>query len=56
MHSMNSAKPIQVGNLDLAKAMQEKRRSNAAGTHDSRPHRQRSRADSKRAAVRDQRD
>lgn len=42
-----------VGNRDLAVAMQELRRSSAAQRHDTRPRRQRSRADAKRAAVRD---
>lgn len=50
---MKRKPPAKVGNLELAKAMQEKRRSHAAGPHDSRPHRQRSRADSKRAAIQD---
>lgn len=35
-------------------ADQLRRRSNAAGKHDPRPHRQRSRGDSKRAALKDQ--
>ena len=39
-------------NEDLYRAMQEKRRSNAARPHDSRPKRERSRADAKRAAIR----
>lgn len=34
-------------------ADQERRRSHAAGPHDSRPNRQRSRRDAKRAAIRD---
>lgn len=50
---MKKQRTPKVGNLPLAQAMQEKRSSGAAGPHDSRPHRQRSRADSKRAAVRD---
>ncbi len=48
-------KPLMAGNRELAVAMQEKRRSHAAGTHDSRPHRLRSRRSSKDAAVRDSR-
>jgi hypothetical protein len=44
-------------NEELAAAMQEKRRSNAAGTHeDRRTKRDRSRADQKRNAIRDQED
>lgn len=34
---------------------QERRRSNAAGHHDPRPNRERSRRDSKRAAIQDHR-
>lgn len=44
---------LSVPNPELAQAMQEKRRSNAAGSHDPRPHRQRSRHASKRAAIGD---
>jgi hypothetical protein len=52
---MKKQKPqtLTVGNRALAVAMQEKRRSHAAGSHDSRPHRQRSRASSRAAAIRD---
>lgn len=38
----------------LYRAMQDLRRSSAASPHDSRPKRQRSRADAKRAAIRSQ--
>lgn len=44
-----------VGNEELAKAMQELRRSNAAGVHDPRPHRQRSRKAARDAAIGDYR-
>jgi hypothetical protein len=53
MQIMKRKPPVMTGNRELAVAMQEKRRSHAAGVHDSRPRRQRSRADSKRAAVKD---
>lgn len=43
-----------VENKGYIEGMRELRRSNAAGTHDSRPNRQRSRQDSKRSAIRDQ--
>jgi hypothetical protein len=46
--------PLVVGNHELAVAMQEKRRSNAAGTHaDRRTHRVRSRAAKKAYAIQD---
>ena len=38
-------------NPAYAAGMREIRKSNAAGTHDSRPARERSRADAKRAAI-----
>jgi hypothetical protein len=38
---------------DAVRADLERRRSGAAGKHDSRPRRQRSRRDAKRAAVRE---
>ena len=41
-------------NPELAKAMAELGRSSAAQPQDTRPHRQRSRADAKRAAIKDQ--
>lgn len=41
-----------VANPAMASAMREIRRSNAAGTHDARPHRERSRSDAKRAQIR----
>ena len=41
--------PVQ--NKAQYEAMQEKRRSSAAGTHDSRPNRQRSRAAAKQASI-----
>jgi hypothetical protein len=41
-----------VANEAYIVAMREIRRSNAAGTHDARPARERSRADAKRAAIR----
>jgi len=40
-------------NPEMASAMREIRRSNAAGTHDNRPARQRSRHAAKHAAIRD---
>lgn len=45
---------LAVPNPEAMRADQERRRSHAAGSHDSRPHRQRSRSDSKRAALKDQ--
>jgi len=39
-------------NPELAAAMRELRRSNAAGTHDSRPNRERARGQAKRADIR----
>jgi hypothetical protein len=41
-----------VANPAYAAGMREIRRSNAAGTHDARPSRERSRRDAKRAAIR----
>lgn len=41
-----------MGNAELYRAMQEKRRSSAASPHDTRPNRERSRRDAKRAAIR----
>lgn len=38
-------------NPAYAEGMRELRRSNAAGSHDSRPARERSRSDAKRAAI-----
>jgi hypothetical protein len=43
-------------NPKLAEGMREIRRSNAAGTHDDRPTRERSRKDALNAAVRRSRD
>lgn len=40
-----------VANPELAKAMHAIRSSGAAGTHDNRPHRERSRQDQLRAAI-----
>ena len=40
-----------VENKEYMRGMQEIRRSNAAGTHDNRPNRERSRKDQLRAAV-----
>ena len=40
-------------NEELHRAMMELRRSSAASAHDSRPKRERTRLDSKRAAVKD---
>lgn len=40
-----------MGNEALYHAMLEKRRSNAAGSHDNRPHRERSREAAKKAAI-----
>lgn len=40
-----------MGNRDLYDAMFGKRTSNAAGSHDNRPNRQRTRSTSKRAAL-----
>ena len=37
----------------MAAALRALRRSNAAGTHDNRPNRQRTRGDSKRAAIKE---
>lgn len=39
-------------NPEYAAGMREIRRSNASGSHDNRPKRERSRADAKRAAIR----
>ncbi len=44
---------LSVGNPALAQAMREKRRSNAAGSHDSRPHRQRSRSARRAVAIKE---
>lgn len=41
-----------VANPEFSQAMHEKRRSNCTQPHDTRPNRQRSRQDSKRAAIR----
>ena len=41
-----------VRNEALHQAMTEKRRSSAAGTHDARPNRQRTRSTAKRQAIR----
>jgi hypothetical protein len=41
-----------VANPERAKAMAEIRRSSAASSHDTRPNRQRSRRDAKRASIR----
>ena len=52
---MKAKKITQVGNLDLARAMQEKRRSSAASPIPSRKRRREgSRSSACRAAVRDQ--
>lgn len=51
-----SKKHRPVRNEKLYRAMVELRRSNAAGKHDPRPNRQRSRADAKRAAIRESMD
>ena len=40
-----------VENKPYIEAMRELRRSNAAGTHDTRPHRQRTRSNAKRQAI-----
>jgi hypothetical protein len=48
----NNRKHTPVANPEYAQAMRELRRSGAAGTHDNRPKRERSRQDSKRAAIR----
>lgn len=45
-----------VENKEAHKADQERRRSNAAGSHDNRPNRQRSRQDALRAAIKQSRD
>ncbi|MGO1851645.1 hypothetical protein [Microbacterium sp.] len=50
---MRTGKTARTANPELAAAMRELRRSNAARPHDSRPHRRRSRQDAKRAAIRD---
>jgi len=41
-----------VSNPEMAKAMREIRHSNASGTHDNRPRKERARRDAKRAAIR----
>lgn len=46
-------KDYRLPNPEWNQAMQGKGSSNATQPHDSRPHRQRSRADSRRAAIRD---
>ena len=45
-------RPYTVANPAMAQAMREKRRSGACTPYDSRPRRERSRADAKRAAIR----
>ncbi len=45
-----------VENPDAARAAAERAQSNAWGTHDNRPNRERSRADAKRAAIKRQED
>lgn len=49
-------KKYKSANPEYAKGMREIRRSNAAGTHDDRPNRERSRKDSLRAAIKRSRD
>lgn len=44
-------RPYRIANPELAQAMRDKRRSGACLPYDSRPHRKRSRADAKRAAI-----
>lgn len=44
---------VKVANPERVQADQEQRRSSAARPHDPRPHRQRSRLESLRAAIRD---
>lgn len=49
---MASKRQHKVANPEYAEGMRQLRRSNAAGSHDNRPRRERSRADAKRAAIR----
>lgn len=52
---MNTDRPSKGANPAMAAAMRDLRRSNAAGTHaDKRTRRQRSRADARRASIREQ--
>lgn len=53
MNAKKSTKSYRpTANPELAAAMRELRRSSATSKHDTRPRRQRSRQDSKRAAIR----
>ena len=52
----NKTKPYKSANPKMAEGMREIRRSNAAGTHDDRPNRERSRKDALNAAVKRSRD
>lgn len=45
------AKPGKIQNTAYIEGMREIRRSNAAGTHDNRPNRERSRQDALRSAI-----
>jgi hypothetical protein len=45
---------VQKQHPDHTRAVQERRRSGAAGGHDSRPRKQRTRKTAKHAAIRDQ--
>lgn len=50
--SKKNVKHVKVANPEFAAAMRELRRSSAAGTHDNRPNRVRTRRDVKRDAIR----
>ena len=43
-------------NKEYIEAMRQLRRSNAAGTHDNRPHRERTRSAARNKAIHEQRD
>lgn len=49
-------KPFKVGNPNYIEGMRQIRQSNAAGTHDDRPNRERSRNDALRSAIKRSRD
>lgn len=61
MGNKNNRKPkkvkyVKTANPDLAAAMQELRRSSATSPHDTRPNRQRTRQDAKKASIKDSKD
>lgn len=50
-NNTNNSKRYRTANPEWSMAMAEKRRSNCTQPHDSRPNRERSRKDAKRAAI-----